>query len=104
MSKKHKKKMPEGVIALSSPSTEGGETGLDETFSSRGKKTIGVGIGLLVLGFIVLKFTDPAGGNWASTLSPFLILGAYGVIALGIFLPDPDPPQSPPPVSPEKTV
>ena len=101
MSKKHKKQRQEEVqIQVPSIAAEGG----GETFSSRGKKTIGVGIGLLVLGFILLRFTDPAGRNWASTLSPFIILGAYGVIAFGIFLPgSEEPPQSPPPASPEKT-
>lgn len=99
MSKKHKKSK-ESAAAVPVQGAEGGD---GEVFSSTGKKTIGIGIGLLVLGFIVLRFTDPDGKNWASTLSPFLILGAYGVIALGIFLPDPvePPPQSPPPA--EKT-
>lgn len=61
--------------------------------SKRGKKVIGAGIALLVVGFIVLSLTDSAGQNWASTLSPFLILGAYAVIGVGIVLPD--RPQNP---------
>lgn len=56
--------------------------------SSAGKKVIGAGAALLVLGFIVLSFTDPMGRNWASHLSPFLILGGYAVIAAGIFVPE----------------
>ena len=52
--------------------------------SARGWKVIGIGAGVVTLGFIVLCFTDPAGQNWASTLSPFLILGGYGTIAAGI--------------------
>ncbi|OGR85751.1 MAG: hypothetical protein A2901_01170 [Elusimicrobia bacterium RIFCSPLOWO2_01_FULL_54_10] len=52
--------------------------------SSRGWKIIGAGAGIVIVGFIVLTFTDPAGQNWASNLSPFLILGGYGVIAAGI--------------------
>lgn len=95
MSRRHRK-LKEAAVIAPSQAPGGGD---DDTFSSRGKKTMGAGIGLLVLGFIVLKFTDPAGQNWASTLSPFLILGAYGVIALGIFLPDPvepSPESSPP--------
>ena len=51
---------------------------------SRGWKIIGAGAGIVIVGFIVLTFTDPAGQNWASNLSPFLILGGYGVIAAGI--------------------
>ena len=45
---------------------------------------IGAGIGVVFLGFIVLSLTDPSGQNWASTLSPFLILGGYGTVAAGI--------------------
>ena len=52
--------------------------------TSKGWKVIGCGAGTVVLGFIVLCFTDPAGQNWASTISPFLILGGYGAIAAGI--------------------
>ena len=52
--------------------------------SRRGWKVIGAGAAGAALGFIVLCFTDPAGQNWASTLSPFLILGGYGTIAAGI--------------------
>ena len=58
--------------------------------SRRGWKTIGAGIGLLVVGYSVLCFTDPRGQNWASVLSPFLILGGYAVIGTGILLPDPE--------------
>lgn len=50
-----------------------------------------VGIGTLAAGFIVLSFADPLGRNWASVLAPFLILGGYGLVGLGIFLPDPVP-------------
>lgn len=62
-----------------------------EGITPRGKKTIGGGIAVLIAGFIVLSFTDPEGRNWASTLAPILILGAYGIIAVGIFLPEPEP-------------
>ncbi len=50
----------------------------------KGWKVIGAGIGTVIVGFIVLSFTDPGGQNWASSLSPFLILGGYGAIAAGI--------------------
>ncbi|PIP81600.1 MAG: hypothetical protein CO113_17445 [Elusimicrobia bacterium CG_4_9_14_3_um_filter_62_55] len=60
-----------------------------ERLSARGKKVIGGGIAVLALGFFILTLTDPSGRNWASTLSPILILGAYAIIFFGIFLPDP---------------
>jgi hypothetical protein len=59
-----------------------------EPISSKGKKVIGMGVGILVLGFIVLCFTDPMGRNWASLLSPFLIVGGYVLVGIGIFLPE----------------
>lgn len=62
----------------------------DPGISRRGWKTIGAGIGLLVVGFTVLCFTDPRGQNWASVASPFLILGGYAVIGAGILAPDPE--------------
>lgn len=59
-----------------------------EAISPAGKRTIGAGIAVLILGFVFLTLTDPYGRNWASTVSPLLILGAYVIIAYGIFLPD----------------
>lgn len=56
--------------------------------SKRGKKIIAAGIGVLILGFFILTKTDPAGQNWASIISPFLILGGYAIIAIGIVFPD----------------
>lgn len=52
--------------------------------SSRGKIIIGVGIGLLTLGFFILTKTNPQGDNWASVVSPILLIGGYITIALGI--------------------
>ncbi len=73
---KQKKKFPSGPF-------------LDlQGVSKRGWKVIGTGVGIVLLGFFVLSLTDPEGRNWASNLSPFLILGGYGVIAWGIVLPD----------------
>jgi len=86
MAKKHKKKG--SWDAVPSPSEEGGEE-----ITSRGWKIIGAGVLILVLGFYILTYTDPLGKNWASKISPFLILGAYAVIAAGILLPD-EPPQT----------
>ena len=63
--------------------------------SAKGWKVIGAGAGIVALGFIVLSFTDPAGQNWASRLSPFLILGGYAAIGVGLFLPPAPPPANP---------
>ncbi len=52
--------------------------------SPAGWKVIAAGAGTAAAGFFILTFTDPAGQNWASNLSPFLILGGYGIIAAGI--------------------
>lgn len=108
MSKKKKKKA--FVHDGDSPAAgiEGGKAvSVDkEAISSRGWKTIGGGLVILLLGFGTLSLTDPEGRNWASTLSPFLILGAYAVIALGIFLPENDLEQASEagmPVEPPKT-
>lgn len=70
-----------------------------EEISARGWILIAVGAFLVAAGFVLLSFTDPMGRNWASSLCPFLILGGYGVVALGIFFPE----SSMPPSSPEKT-
>jgi len=56
-----------------------------EPISTAGKKVIALGIGVLALGFFVLTFTDRMGRNWASNVAPFLILGGYAIIGLGIF-------------------
>ena len=66
------------------PVAEGG-------ISTTGKKVIAAGIVLLIAGFYILTKTDPMGQNWASTLSPFLILGGYAAIGIGIILPDRKP-------------
>ncbi|MEW6042276.1 MAG: hypothetical protein AB1633_12230 [Elusimicrobiota bacterium] len=58
------------------------------SISTRGKKVIGLGIIILAIGFFILSKTDPQGQNWASILSPFLIVIAYVLIGLGIVLPD----------------
>jgi Protein of unknown function (DUF3098). len=52
-----------------------------------GWKIIAAGILVLIAGYFVLSKTDPAGQNWASTLSPFLILGGYAIIGIGIIFP-----------------
>jgi len=95
MAKKHKKKAladaKDGSVAAPARG---------EGISSRGWKVIGAGIAVLILGFYILTFTDPMGRNWASSLSPFLILGAYGVIAAGILLPEAPAKENPPQSNP----
>ena len=74
-----------------------------QEISSRGWKVIALGIGVLILGFYLLTLTDPSVRNWASRLCPFVILGGYALIAVGIVTPEPsasakNPAQSPPPL------
>ena len=59
-----------------------------EGISKRGKKIIFAGIVVLIVGYFVLTKTDPAGQNFASNLSPFLILGGYLLIGIGIIVPE----------------
>lgn len=40
----------------------------------------------LVIGFLLLKFTNPEGNNFASVLSPILIVFSYIFIALGLLV------------------
>ncbi len=47
---------------------------------------IGGGIGLLVIGYSVLSFADAKAQNLPGLLSPFLILGGYAAIGVGLFL------------------
>lgn len=51
-----------------------------------------IGAALVFSGFVVLSFTDTLGRNWASHLSPFLILGGYVVIGVALMRSDPPPP------------
>ncbi|MDD5688370.1 MAG: hypothetical protein PHE88_11140 [Elusimicrobia bacterium] len=55
-----------------------------QPISKRGKIVILAGIGLVIVGFLVLTKTNPQGDNWASILSPFLLIGGYITIAIGI--------------------
>jgi hypothetical protein len=58
-----------------------------EGISLRGKKIIAAGCGLLVIGYALLIKTDPYGQNLASLFSPFLIVGGYITIGIGILFP-----------------
>ncbi|HEX4049162.1 MAG TPA: hypothetical protein VH309_15050 [Elusimicrobiota bacterium] len=59
-----------------------------------GKKLVLAGGALVVLGFVVLSRADSLGRNWAASLSPFLILGGYAAIGIGLFLPPAPPPPA----------
>lgn len=52
--------------------------------SKTGWKIILLGVVGLVIGFILLSFTNPEGNNWASIVSPTVIILSYITIALGI--------------------
>lgn len=80
MSKKEKKKKRGDEAVM------GGDAPL---LSRRGWRIVGIGTGVVILGFIVLTFADPRGQNFASELSPFLILGGYAAIGFGIVAKDP---------------
>ncbi|MFH1367883.1 MAG: hypothetical protein ABII64_02025 [Elusimicrobiota bacterium] len=56
--------------------------------SAIGKKIIIAGIIVLAAGYFILTKTDPAGQNLASKISPFLILGGYALIGIGIAVPE----------------
>ncbi|OGS44509.1 MAG: hypothetical protein A2539_01250 [Elusimicrobia bacterium RIFOXYD2_FULL_34_15] len=56
----------------------------EKMISKRGKTVISIGIGLLIIGYLILTKTNPQGDNWASIISPFLLIGGYITIAIGI--------------------
>jgi uncharacterized membrane protein len=56
--------------------------------SRRGWRVIFLGIALVIIGFVILSFASPDAQNWAGKLSPFVILGGYATIGVGIVLPD----------------
>ena len=62
--------------------------------SSQGKKLVLAGGSLVLLGFAVLSRADSLGRNWAASLSPFLILGGYAAVGVGLFLPPAPPPPA----------
>jgi hypothetical protein len=68
-----------------------------EALSPLGKRVVAAGGALVLLGFAVLSRADAAGRNWAASLAPFLILGGYAAVGIGLFLPpEPAPPSSAP--------
>lgn len=64
-----------------------------EPVSPRGKTLVGAGGALVLCGFVLLSFADAMGRNLPALVSPFLLVGGYAVIGLGLFLP-PVPPSA----------
>ena len=80
MSKKNRQNINSNLNNIQQVSMQG--------ISKLGKKIIFSGILVLIAGFYILTKTDSYGQNWASMLSPFLILGGYVIIGIGIIYPD----------------
>jgi len=59
------------------------------SLSKQGKTCLIAGICVGALGFWVLTYTDPAGQNWASILSPFLLVAGYALIGVGAVVRNP---------------
>ncbi len=59
----------------------------DSAISKTGWKIIFFSLTTLIIGFVLLKFTNPEGNNWASIVSPVVILLSYIGIAIGIIYP-----------------
>lgn len=67
-----------------------------EILSPRGKVLVAAGGISVLAGFAVLTRADALGRNWAASLAPFLILGGYAAIGVGLYLPPSPPPPSVP--------
>ncbi len=46
---------------------------------------IGAGATLAIAGFALLAFADALGRNVPASVSPFLLIGGYSLIAVGLF-------------------
>lgn len=57
--------------------------------SKRGKKCVLAGICVVAVGFWMLIYTDPGGQNWASIISPLLLVVGYALIGVGAVARDP---------------
>jgi hypothetical protein len=53
----------------------------------RGWRFIGAGAGVATAGYLLLFLADPAGKNWASAVSPAIIIAGYAIIGIGTVLP-----------------
>lgn len=50
------------------------------------KLLFAIGLISLFIGYFLLTLTNPRGDNWASYLSPILIVGGYGLIIASLLL------------------
>lgn len=62
-----------------------------EPLSPLGKRLAWAGGALVVCGFILLSFADAMGRNLPALVSPFLLIGGYAAIGVGLFLPSDSP-------------
>ncbi|MBI4651183.1 hypothetical protein HY745_07870 [Candidatus Desantisbacteria bacterium] len=72
------------------------ETGKDSNISTKTdssekleKKNVilfGIGFIILILGYFVLTYTDSRGQNWASILSPIMLVGAYIIMGISMII------------------
>ena len=44
------------------------------------------GLVAIAVGFMMIRFVDPYGQNWAGIVSPFLIIGGYVSIVIALLL------------------
>ncbi|MCX7919445.1 MAG: hypothetical protein N3A72_07525 [bacterium] len=45
-----------------------------------------IGLTAIFIGFFLLTLTNPEGNNWASILSPILIIGGYIVVIIALLM------------------
>ena len=55
--------------------------------SPRGKRIVWAGGALVIAGFMLLSCADSKGRNLPAVVSPFLLIGGYAAIGVGLFLP-----------------
>lgn len=69
---------------LKVPLKEKQKVSQDIGITKRGFKVIVVGILSLIFGFVLLSFSNSEGNNFASIISPFVIIFSYVLIGIGI--------------------
>jgi hypothetical protein len=78
-----KNKRTSSTPSASAPRASAGQRPM---FNKKSLKCIGAGILALVIGYAVLSFADSKAQNIPGKLSPFLILGGYALIGIGLFV------------------
>lgn len=88
MSSRSSKKNKVGRVSLAGSAPAGSSTPpAAPLLSPRGKKLIVAGALVVIAGFFILSKTDPAGQNWASVVSPLLLVLGYVLIGFGLVRP-----------------